>query len=545
MADRQRALLLGAIALGALALRLSHQWRWALWGSDSGEYLFLTAALVGDGALLQDGYLGWGRAYSWFQGMQILAASAALLCGTPLPDTLFWLIPAAGALAVPALFLAGRRFVSSDAALVGCGCYAVAFPVVYANSHAMPGSLADPLGLLLVYAFAGVLAAPRRWAPPFGVLLLGLLLVHHFTLLLAVAGCTGMLALETAAGSRRRAPYFALATAAALTALYWVGYATGFRTTILGDTGLPLGALLGAPLVALGAVRLIAPRLPLPALRAPRRPARLFLAAFLASLLIIGYGIVYDVPGTSIPVGPEAVPFLLPPLGWLALAAAPGLVLAQRGGWLLYGWALPIVGLATVGGLTGSHLLIAYRHAPYLMAPLALMAGTGFMALLRMQATPRRPQFAAGLAAILLCGALTAYPPAAVMGGFQEGTTNAELGCVLWTQQVEPGALIVSDHRLSSLAFGLGERNASWENGADVITATGVVRKVATPAAGTQPVGYVLLSDEMRRGVTLLQWEPAQPLSEEAAAKFGSATYPAVYDSGRCQLYRQAPDSLM
>ncbi|MDP7607452.1 MAG: hypothetical protein QF378_02815, partial [Candidatus Poseidoniia archaeon] len=311
MADRQRALLLGAIALGALALRLSHQWRWALWGSDSGEYLFLTAALVGDGALLQDGYLGWGRAYPWFQGMQILAASAALLCGTPLPATLFWLIPAAGALAVPALFLAGRRFVSSDAALVGCGCYAVAFPVVYANSHAMPGGLADPLGLLLVYAFAGVLAAPRRWAPPFSILLLGLLLMHHFTLLLAVAGCTGMLALEAAAGSRRRAPYFALATAAALIALYWIGYAAGFRTAILGDTGLPLGALLAAPLLALGAMRLLAPHLPLPSLPAPRRPARLFLGAFLASLLIIGYGIVYDVPGTSIPVGPDAVPFLL------------------------------------------------------------------------------------------------------------------------------------------------------------------------------------------------------------------------------------------
>ncbi len=545
MAERRRALLLGAIALGALALRLSHQWRWALWGSDSGEYLFLSAALVGDGTLLQDGYLGWGRAYSWFQGMQILAASAALLCGTPLPATLFWFIPAAGALAVPALFLAGRRFVSSDAALVGCGCYAVAFPVVFANSHAMPGGLADPLGLLLVYAFVGLMAAPRRWAPPFGVLLLGLLLVHHFTLLLAIAGCTGMLTLEAAAGSRRRAGYFALATAAALTALYWVGYAAGFRTAILGDTGLPLGALLAAPLVTLGVVRLLAPRLPLPALRAPRRPARLFLGAFLASLLVIGYGILRGVPGTAIPVGPEAVPFLLPPLGWLALAAAPGLVLAQRTGWLLYGWALPIVGLAAIGGLTGSHLLIAYRHAPYLMAPLALMAGAGFVALLRSRPGAQRPQFAAGLAAILLCGALTAYPPAAVMGGFQEGTTNAELGCVLWVRQVEPAALVVSDHRLSSLAFGLGERNASWERGAEVLTATGVVREVGTPAAGTQPVGYVLLSDEVRAGVALLQWEAAQPLSPEAAAKFGSASYPAVYDSGVCQLYRQAPVPLI
>ena len=545
MADRRRPLLLAAIAVGALVLRLSHQWRWALWGSDSGEYLFLTAAPVGDGALLQEGYLGWGRAYAWFQGMQLLAASAALLCGLPTSATLFWLIPAAGALAIPALFLAGRRFVSSDAALVGSGCYAVAFPVVFANSHAMPGGLADPLGLLLVYAFVGLLAAPRRWLPTFGVLLAGLLLVHHFTLLLAIAGCTGMLALETAAGSRRRAPYFALAVAAVLTALYWVGYATGFRTAILDDTGLPLGVLLGAPLVALGAVRLLAPRLPLPPLPVPQRPARLFLGAFLALLLVIGYAIAYGVPGTAIPVGPEAVPYLLPPLGWLALAAAPGLVLAQRGGWLLFGWILPIGGFAAIGGLTESHLLIAYRHAPYLLAPLALMAGAGFVTLLRTQPSARRPRFAAGLAAILLCGALTAYPPAAVMGGFQEGSSQAELGCVLWARQVESGALVVSDHRLSSLVFGLAQRDASWENGADVITAPGVVREVGTPAAGLQPVGYVLLSNELRSGMALLQWEPAQPLPTEAAAKFGSASYPAVHDAGGCQLYRQAPGSLI
>ncbi|MEC9336588.1 MAG: hypothetical protein VYC68_03710, partial [Candidatus Thermoplasmatota archaeon] len=217
MADRRQVLLLAAIAFGSLTLRLSHLWHWALWGSDSGEYLFLTTALAENGALLQDGYLGWGHAYPWFQGMQLLAAAAALLCGLPTAATLLWLIPAAGALAVPALFLAGRRFVSSDAALVGSGCYAVAFPVVFANSHAMPGSLADPLSLLLIYTFIGILAAPGRWLPAFGVLLAGLVVVHHFTLLLAIAGCTGMLAIEAAAGNRRHAPYFTLAVAAALT----------------------------------------------------------------------------------------------------------------------------------------------------------------------------------------------------------------------------------------------------------------------------------------------------------------------------------------
>jgi hypothetical protein len=131
------------------------------------------------------------------------------------------------------------------------------------------------------------------------------------------------------------------------------------------------------------------------------------------------------------------------------------------------------------------------------------------------------------------------------MGGFQEGSTQVELGCVLWTQQVEPGALIVSDHRLSSLAFGLGERNASWEHGAEVLTSVSVVREVATPTAGVQQVDYVLLSNEMRRGVALLQWEAAEPLSAEANTKFGSQNYPAILEAGECQLYRQAPDSLM
>ena len=64
------------------------------------------------------------------------------------------------------------------------------------------------------------------------------------------------------------------------------------------------------------------------------------------------------------------------------------------------------------------------------------------------------------------------------------------------------------------------------------------MREVSTPAAGTQEVGYVLLSDEVRAGVTLLQWEPAQPLSAEANAKFGSQHYQAVLEAEECQLYR-------
>ena len=62
-----------------------------------------------------------------------------------------------------------------------------------------------------------------------------------------------------------------------------------------------------------------------------------------------------------------------------------------------------------------------------------------------------------------------AYPPPSVMGGFQEGTNQEEVDGVLWFQFVEEDSLVVSDHRLSSMTFGLSETNASWEHGALII----------------------------------------------------------------------------
>ena len=65
----QKHLLYSVFAL-TLLLRFIHKYDWPIWGSDSGEYLYLTKYLVENGMMLNENYIGWGRAYPDFQGPQ-------------------------------------------------------------------------------------------------------------------------------------------------------------------------------------------------------------------------------------------------------------------------------------------------------------------------------------------------------------------------------------------------------------------------------------------------------------------------------------------
>ena len=88
----QRYILYSVFSLTIL-LRFVHKYDWPIWGSDSGEYLYLTKYLVKNGMILNEGYIGWGRAYPDFQGMQILTATIALVFGVSYYTSLTWLIP--------------------------------------------------------------------------------------------------------------------------------------------------------------------------------------------------------------------------------------------------------------------------------------------------------------------------------------------------------------------------------------------------------------------------------------------------------------------
>ena len=555
----QKQLLYSVFSLTIL-LRFIHKYDWPIWGSDSGEYLYLTRHLVENGMMLNENYIGWGRAYPDFQGMQILTGTIALVSDIDYYTSFTWFIPLISGLAIPMLFIIGKELVGFTPALFGSAFYGVTFGVVYANSHPMPGGLAETLGFVLLLNWIKVLKDEKMWIinplkrNPWANMMkfsfFALLLTHHFTLLLLMAAILGILIIEIAAGNKKMGTegIMVIGLMSLPISIYWLLYAKSFRK-MLDDSAfdflpenIPTTIVLTLiPFVSLLILWLIKDKINLPLWAENishenylKRTISSFIGVFIIIMLVLWKG----VPGTDIPVDFEATPYLAVNLAIMSLACVPSFVMSKKNGWVLWGWLLPILGLATIGAVTGSHLLIAYRHAPYLLAPIALMIGISFQYFIAGFETEKR-KYVATLFTMLLIGcAWGAYPPPSVMGGFQEGTSQEEIDAILWFNFAEENSLAASDHRLSSLTFGLTKTNATWENGATVINGNAeesiqAAKNLPTPQAGRKDVTYVLLSEEMQKGVALLQWDPAEELTGEAKTKFtDNQQYPIWFDNG-------------
>ena len=564
----EKSLLYSIISLGFL-IRVYHHYNWRIWGSDTGEYLYLTRHLVRKGEMLTEGYIGWGRAYPDFQGMQIVAGTISLVADIDYNIALLWFIPMMSALSMPILFFIGKEISGFTPALFASAFYSATFAVVFANSHAMPGGLAEPIGFLVLLNWIKILKSDKiwiinpgkrnPWANMMKFSFFALLITHHFTLLLLMAAILGILIVEIAAGNKKIGTegIMVVGLMSLPISVYWLIYAKSFRK-MLDDSAfdflpesIPITIVLALiPLITLLILWVTRDYLQLPLIKnnitkqtMVSRICVTFAISFVAILVVLWRG----VPGTIAPLQAgeyQALPYLLINVLWISFAANASLVTSQKNGWLLWGWILPIMALATIGAVTESHLLIAYRHAPYLLAPLSLIAGIGFMYFIRSYENNKRPIIATSVIAVFIACAFMSYPPPSVMGGFQEGTNDKEFDAILWTQFTEDDSLIVSDHRLSSLVFGLTETNASWENGDTVITgdteeATEAGKALSTPQAGVKQVSYVMLSEEMQKGVALLQWDPAEELTGEAKTKFtDNEEFPVWFDNGDTSIMR-------
>ena len=115
--DFQKYLLYAVISFTTL-VRIYHNYNWRIWGSDSGEYLYLTRHLINKGTMLNENYIGWGRAYPDFQAMQILTGSLSLITTIEYHYILMWFIPFVSALSIPMLFIIGKRIVGFIPALL-------------------------------------------------------------------------------------------------------------------------------------------------------------------------------------------------------------------------------------------------------------------------------------------------------------------------------------------------------------------------------------------------------------------------------------------
>ncbi len=545
-----RARLVTAAALVVLAAGVaSRAWpilRWRLWGSDTGEYYYLTDRLVDSGAV-SFAYDGWGIVYPYFPGMFVLSGAVHAVTGLDLLVAIQWTVPAvAGAIGLGVLLVTHRATGSVPAALVAGAFAGVSGASVMFTSHAMPGTLGH---VPLIAAFLVVIAAREdlRWAWLLPPILGGFVLVHHLSLYFLVGIVAGG-AFFREIGSARwdraalRVEVPVVLACLGLAGWWWLGVSEPFRNDIVGfafgiNPFVTAGAFVLA-LLALPALVVLRRRL-FPSLRwRPRtyRPGAAFAttAVFIAAFYgLMWYFTVYGMPGGNIPISTTTMTYLVPvaPVLMLAFLGA-GAVKFTRDGLALWGWNAAILASLAFASATGSKVLFPFRHVDYLAEAIGALAGVGFLAAHASASGAARPRRArravvAITVAALVAGGLFAYPPRAAIGGFEEAMTQAELDGVRWADANLPdGTTIAADHRVSSLLFGFAGLAAtwdftprtyhaeSWEDVFDELAALNISAGVG------RRIDYVLLSPAIREGVTLVQWEPSLPMSDRAWRKF-------------------------
>jgi len=559
--------LLTAILVAGAAVRLLPLTRWALWGSDSGEYYFLTNQLLATGEI-RFAYEGWGLAYPYFPGMFLVNGAVSAMTGLDTLTTLRFVVPIlAGVLLPLGLFLITSRITGDDrVALVAAGILALTGASAIVTNHPMPGTVGH---IFLIAALVALLWAyeDRRARWPLAVAGAALLLTHHLTMyfLVGTVMCIALareLLQERTSRAETRVETGLLLGLLTGVGVWWLVVAVPFREEIVGDLAEGVNPWLIASLCYVLALvvplTVLARRRLLPGVRwEPTLPRWGVLLGLVAAGLLIPWSVAlavaaFGVPGTTIHVGGATLLYLIPVSLWMMFTAVG--VVAARGhprGTFLIGWLAAIVGSAIFSSVTGSRVLFPFRHVEYLVEPLAALCAIGFFAVADRwrdrapQGAPRaRRALAAAVAATLVLAgsALGSNPPRETIGGFEEGMSAAEMEAVQWARDALPkGSHFAADHRISSVLFGFAGMNATWDTAGFAyqdrpFNAT-EYEQGAFPE-GVARIDYVFVSPEIEKGVTLYQWEPSTPMTPGAIAKFRCPPFETVYDRDGVRIYR-------
>jgi len=543
--------LLAIVAL-ALVLRLSPLTRFVYFGSDVGEYFRISRGLAASGHVALP-YAGWGVTYPYFPGMFLLVAGTSF-GGLELSGSLNLLVPALAALIPVIVFLLALRILHEDSAgLLAAAFVAVAMPHAFQTAHPIPATVGELLAVAILLLWLRLPQDRRTWALLVPATL-ALVVTHHlsayFLIVMLLIGLVvmGFVRATPVAGIRARAAYLAFLVAAALA--FWLGYATTFRTSILTDVDvrpwwLPLAGFPVLVALLIGAILLrrrwrwrYRPRYP-----SLRHVAAGYAAALGSIYVLMSTAVLFGIIGTAIRLFPDVLWYFLPFFALLALGGAGRKHMDfARHGLESGGWFLGLVLSAAFGAAAASRVIIPYRHVEYMIAVLAIPVGAGFARLVELGGLSHRRLASAGVAALLVAGsALSAFPPTGLLVNYEEGIRPPALDAAYWAGANVDG-LLATDHRASTIAFGFGGVNATWDTAEraitapDFATARSEMCRVDAPS-GPARVDYVEIDRDLMRGVQLSPVNPALPLSPEARAKFEDPPYMKVYDSGFAQVY--------
>lgn len=547
---RSTTFALVSIALLSVYLRLVPLMQTLYWGADFGEYFGVTLTLA-QGSPLLDPYFGWGVTYQEFPGMHVLVAAASW-AGMDLEAAVVLVVPVLAALVVLPVFLITREVAGKDGpALFAAALIAVAMPHVYTTSHPIPGALGDLFlasSLLLVLR----LRDDRRLFLLLIPLSVALAVTHHLSSFFLIIATFMVVLLRVIlrgvpfAEVRREVGF--LTFLVVVNVAFWGLFTERFRE-FLGFERVPwwtTALLLLALPFALYPLTLLRRRLSWryrPSMRPPAKSWRLYIVSVVLGFLVLTALLFTSTPGTTIPVTPEFF-LLAAPLVPLLLLAAPGRSSFDllRGGGLVTAALLALLISWALGATVAPTFLIPYRHLEYVAVVIAILAGVGAASLLRASPAGWRRGAIVVVLTLLVLSAATSLPARQAVGNHFEGTRPHGVNVILWTAHRTWG-ITASDHRVSSTLFGFTGQRATWDVAPLTLTAPtfeaarSEMEWVEDLPGGPGRIDFVILDGDLLLGATLLPWDPATPLSEEARAKFLEWHYLKLYDDGYSQVY--------
>lgn len=550
---RSEVALLGFVFLFSLCIHLFPLTQYLIWGSDTGEYYFLTKRLVEQGHIITE-YEGWGFGYPYFQGMFILSGAFTLATGCSLFDTVRILTPVIASLGAVFVFLIGRKiFSKTGAGTLGAVFISISMPYIFPTSHPMPGAIGDLLLLFIFLTFLKTRDDKKFYGIAF-LTLPAIAITHHlsaFLLFLALL-CSIFLMHQYL---RNQRTYLKLDVGLLLWAYlifiyFWVFAGGSFSEMIvkvafhgLEPEYVVLAGIAIFPLLYfflhkkfLGKIFSYKGKF------LSARSAELRYAVCLGIILLIVVLLIFvNVPGTNISLTPHIILLFLP-IMLLYSFAIVGTKLADSFplGITLFGFLAGVSLSLLAGVFISPEVLIPYRHSEYLLLPLAICAGAGAIYFYRILGEARK-FFALFVFTICLLTIPSVYPQKSIMAGFQEGTNSSEFESVLWTQ-FSPG-VYASDHRMSSMLFGFGGMYATWDTTPNTFFSSDLNLTLDELAHAKAPhnersVNYVLLTEDMKNGCAMSPLEPAKPIPSEVEEKFSNAPFVKVYDNGMVQIYK-------
>lgn len=566
-----------AIFLLAITIRVLPLFRYSIWGSDTGEYYFITSQLIRDGYISTD-YDGWGFGYPYFPGMFYICASFHFLTGFDPLYSLIIIVPIIASLSVLITFILARMICKNDVyALVAAGLISVVMPHVFTTSHPMPGSIGDMLFVTSLLLFL-MMFKNKKYAVLLLLTAFSLIITHHLSTYFLFIFLIGAILFQGIAGDLKRKKIrdgmLFIIFLYTVMMIYWLIIAKPFGDRVIGKA-FPLSKWV---IAILGYIALISIFVVLHLRKGikwrykpkyPETSVQLikYVALLLVLLTLLFFLAFTNIPGTNIRLESYEILMFSPFLVICAFCAVgPGYLKFYENGLAVYGWIFAGLLSAFVGIVTESHELLPYRHTQYLIVPLVVLVGVGAGILIFMlvgDGGKVNTEFHSDenstrdksrknwkktvswlIIALLICPiAFTAYPSKDTMGGFQEGTTEEDIRSTFWLKNSVGGdTTIASDHRMSSMIYGFANLNASWDSAHDTLHSSTFegcrdeLEGLSTPS-GEKEIDYVLLTDDIKSGAALLQWENAEPMSSNAQKKFESSPFIKVYESEKAEVY--------